>query len=84
MIISISIFTLLPQRAKPLVLIKKKDSTTWFCIDFHKLNEATIEDTYLLPQIEDNLDALVGSRYFSMLDLVSGYWQDEIADRDKS
>jgi len=45
------------------------------CVDYRKLNSVTIQDAYPLPQIDESLDALAGSKYFSMLDLLSGYWQ---------
>ena len=67
----------------PIVLVRKKDNTVRFCIDYRKLNEVTTKDAYPLPRIEDNLDALQGSTLFSTLDLASGYWQVQMADQDK-
>jgi hypothetical protein len=55
-----------------------------FCIDFRKLNEVTIKDSYPLPRIDQTIDALVGSRYFTTLDLASGFWQIPLAKQDKS
>ena len=49
-----------------------------FCIDFRKLNAVTCKDSYPLPCIDDTLDQLQGTRYFSTLDLMSGYWQCEL------
>lgn len=57
------------------ILVKKKDRKWKFCMDFRRLNAVTQQDAYPLPRIDDSLDALAGSRYFSTLDLVSGYWQ---------
>jgi len=46
-----------------------------FCVDYRKLNSVTIQDAYPLPRIDESLDALASSKYFSALDLLSGYWQ---------
>lgn len=68
--------------ASPIVLVKKKDGKFRFCIDYRKLNVVTKKDTYPLPRVDDLLDALSGSRYFSTLDLRSGYWQVGVAPED--
>ena len=61
--------------ASVVVLVWKKDGGLRFCIDLRKLNEWTIKDAYSLPQIDETLDSLQGSQWFSSLDLKSGYWQ---------
>ncbi|XP_053389871.1 uncharacterized protein LOC128552836 [Mercenaria mercenaria] len=48
-----------------------------------KINQRTKRDAYALPRIEDTLNCLAGSKYFSKLDLKSGYWQVELDERDK-
>jgi hypothetical protein len=47
------------------VLVKKKDGTLKFCVDYRKLNDVTVKDAYPLPRIDDNLDALAGAKWFS-------------------
>ena len=58
--------------ASAVVLVCKKDGGLWFCIDLRKLNEQTIKDAYSLPRIDETLDSLQGSQWFSSLDLKSG------------
>ncbi len=55
--------------ASPVVLVTKKDGSTRFCMDYCKVNEVTCKDAYPLPHIDDTLDALWGSEYFSTLNL---------------
>lgn len=61
-------------RANP-VLIRKKDGTPRFCVDYRDLNNATKKDVYPLPRMDDTLAALAGAQVFSSLDLKAGYWQ---------
>ena len=61
--------------SSPVVLVCKKDHSWRLCIDYRRLSSVTRKDAYPLSRIDDSLDALAGSMYFSTLDLVSGYWQ---------
>ena len=61
--------------ASPIVMVRKKDGSHRFCIDYRRLNMVTKPDLYPLPRIDDLLDQLGKSRYFSTLDLAAGYWQ---------
>lgn len=65
------------------VLVRKKDGTIRFCVDFRKLNNRTVKDAYAIPRVEDTLHLLAGAKYFSKLDLRSGYWQVEVNEEDK-
>ena len=65
------------------VVLVKKDGTTSFCVDYRKLNTVTYKDAYPLPRIDDTLQALSGSKWFSTIDLLSGYWQVGVAEKDK-
>ena len=65
------------------VIVRKKDGSLRFCVDFRKLNSKTIKDAYAIPRVEDTLHLLAGAKYFTKLDLRSGYWQVELEESDK-
>ena len=58
-----------------------KERSLRFCIDLRKLNNQTVKDAYLLPHIDETLNSLQGSQWFSSLDLKSGYWKVKV-DRE--
>ena len=53
--------------SRPIVLVRKKDGTWRFCIDFRKLNDVTVKDAFPLPQVADLMDNLARHQYFSTL-----------------
>ena len=66
------------------VIVRKKDGTIRFCIDYRKMNKYMEKDAYPVPRIDDTLPLLAGSKYFSTLDVKSGYWQIELRETDKA
>ncbi|UYV70775.1 K02A2.6-like, partial [Cordylochernes scorpioides] len=69
--------------AFPVILVRNRDGNWRFCVDYRKLNSITVKDVYPIPRIDDVMDTLQGSRYFTAIDLRSGYWQVEIEEQDK-
>ena len=70
--------------ASNIVVVRKKDGTWRMCIDYRELNAKTRNpDSYLLPRIDDTLDALADAKVFCTLDLTQGYHHVELTDRSK-
>ncbi|KAE8989378.1 hypothetical protein PF011_g18796 [Phytophthora fragariae] len=67
----------------PVALVKKKDDSVRFCIDYRALNAVSVKDVYPLPRIDETLEDLYGSMRFSSLVLHSGYWQLGVAEKDR-
>ena len=60
-----------------------RDGSDRLCIDLRKLNDVTVKDCYPLPLLQDCIDVLEGCRYFTTLDMASGYYQLEVAEVDR-
>ena len=65
------------------VLIRKRDGTVRWCIDYRQLNNVTVKDVFPLPLVDDCLDTLAGNVWFSKLDANSAYWQINIKPEDR-
>jgi hypothetical protein len=66
------------------IFAKKKDGTLRFCVDYRGLNDRTLKNKYPLPHTEELFDRLTGAKYFSKLDLRSGFFQILLAEGDRS
>ena len=69
--------------SSPVVLVKKKDKTVRFCIDYRRLNNITIKDAFPLPRIDEIFDQLAYAMYFSKFDFKSGYFQVPLSAEDR-
>lgn len=69
--------------SSPVVVVRKKNGEVRLCIDYQKLNFQDIKDAYALPNLEESVSALTGSRWFSVLGIKSGYYQIEMCEEDK-
>ena len=69
--------------SSPIILVKKKDGEMRFCVDYRKLNSVTVGHAHPLPRVDDILDSLGNSQYFSTLDLKSAYWQISVDEKDR-
>ena len=72
--------------ASPVVIVKKKDGKNRFCVDYRKINAATVIDNEPIPNMEEIIAEVGGAEIFSKIDLCKGYWQIPVreGDRDKT
>ena len=65
------------------VLVRKKDGSLHFCIDFRRLNSLTVKDSHPLPCICETLESLAGAAHYTTIDMNSGFWQVPMDDESK-
>ena len=65
------------------VLLRKKDGSLRFCIDFRKLNSLTVKDSHPLPHICETLESLTGAAHYSTFNMNSGFWQVPMDEESK-
>ena len=61
----------------------EKDGSIRPCVDYQKLNDSFLKHAYPIPRIDDCLDNFGSAKFFSTLDLQSGYWQISVAEENK-
>jgi len=67
--------------ASPILLVKKKDGGSRFCVDYRAQNKITVKDRYPLPLIEEQIDRLSGMKLYTNLDMYFGYYQIPMSRR---
>ncbi len=68
----------------PIVLVRKKDETMRFCVDYRRLNAVSEADAYPMPRVDELIDRLGPAKYISTLDLTRGYWQVPVDPESRS
>ncbi|CAD6189835.1 unnamed protein product [Caenorhabditis auriculariae] len=68
----------------PIVLVKKKDHSFRFTVDYRQLNAITVRENYIIPQVGDIIDLACGSRFFTSFDLIQGFFQIPLRKKDRS
>ena len=68
--------------SSPVVIVEKKDGSKRFCVDYRKINQITIPDAHPLPRIDDMLEQFETAKWFTSIDLASGYWQIAMEKED--
>lgn len=69
--------------SSPIVLVRKKDGSIRFCVDFRKLNNITVKDAFPIPRIEDIFDHLSDAQFYTTIDFKAGYFQVELDPKDR-
>lgn len=69
--------------ASSVVLIKKKDGSLRFCVDYRKLNKITVQKPFPILNLDEDLEGISAGRWFTALDLETGYHQIPIKENDK-
>ncbi|PIK37692.1 hypothetical protein BSL78_25478 [Apostichopus japonicus] len=69
--------------ASPIVIVRKSNGDLRLCVDYRKLNEKTVKDAHPIPRIDESLDSLHGTKWFSTIDLLSGYHQVAMDEADQ-